>query len=476
MEAKQITQIAKLEAKVRKLSADFRQTREFASIETEHEEVPEISLDMKDYLILGGITNSGILITGKSGGGKTHLAIMATNAMHGTGKICNKTITPGMNEEAFIDIDFGKIKDGSTLKEAMQETPILTNPGVILNEVNRAPGPIQNILIPYLEFEFNIKGLGFPVGIEMPDGKRYQYRILTINEGPEYKGTAQMDKAVRDRMIIEIPIDHFKPTKSDLQSMIRGRKSSGIHVQESKESLTETVLDLYKSISDIPLAPATVQFIVYLSGLSNCIKSLTGSKEGIAFTLDMCKGCKHAATKENMCGNVYAPTNRSLINIQNVAKGVAALRAYKVLQRMLARAESDSKKKRTLNEFMQSDYLKNLTVTMNDVMACAPFILYSKMQINDQWVQKNYQGSKFLAVEDVVESAYQSFMTFYKEQNKVLARYMVSKDQEGLRKFMQKYATEADPWMANIKDFENKDDQIEQRPDEAELISGYNGC
>lgn len=456
-----IKKISRLEDRLRELTTDFQQTREMFRVPCNpynrggDYKGKSVSFDLKDMNVLGGIRNSGILLTGKSGGGKTHLSKMAMNAFFGGDNYCNRTVTPGMNEEAFLDIDFGKIKDGATLKEAIKSTPILNYPGVILNEVNRAPSIIQNILIPYLEFEFNIKGLDFDVGIPINgSGGRYQFRILTINEGGEYKGIASMDKAVRDRMPIEIPIDNFKSLKKDIRDMINKRKSSAITVNKNKEPLTDVVLELYSSINNIEVSAMAREFLVYLSGLSNCIKSNTGSKEGIIFNLELCRGCTHASTDNNLCGNVYSPTNRSIINLETIAKGVAAIRAYKTLVNEIEGSEEESKKRRALNKFAESEYLANLQVECQDLLAIAPFILYSKIQINDQWIHKHYQGNRFLAIQDVVEKAYGKFSSFYKDHKEEIVKYR-GKDEE-MTKFLKKYAEEKDAWMYNIKDFENE--------------------
>ncbi len=473
MNQEEIKQISLLEDRLRKLTTDFSQSREFVRLSDGYNG-DYVSLDIKDFLIIGAITNSGILFTGKSGGGKTHLAKMAMNAVYGSGNYANRTITPGMNEEAFLDIDFGKIKDGSTLKEAMSETPILTKPGVILNEVNRAPALIQNILIPYLEFEFNIKGLDFPVGLALPTGKgRYQFRILTINEGTEYKGIATMDKAVRDRMVIEVPIDQFKSLKQDIRDMVKHRKSSAIAVEETKESLTDMVMRLHQRLVEIPLGGLSAEFLVYISGMSNCIKSPTGSKEGIEFKLDLCKGCHHAAFCNNICGNVYAPTNRSLINLETVAKGIAAVRAYKALIKSTQREKTDSKRARAISDFMKSEFLVNLEVTPEDILACAPFVLYSKIQINDQWVQKHFQGSRFLAVQTVIQTACAKFLTFYKDHQDDLVTYASSGNGTGMIEFLKKYAKEKDAWMANIQDFENRIELYDTSV--GNLVASYGG-
>ena len=93
MKPTDIKDIATLEDRLRSLTTDFRQSREFVRLQGMNEG-ETVSLDIKDFLTIGAIANADILETGKSGGGKTHLAKMAMNAFFGTGQYVNRTITP----------------------------------------------------------------------------------------------------------------------------------------------------------------------------------------------------------------------------------------------------------------------------------------------------------------------------------------------------------------------------------------------
>lgn len=437
-----------------------------------------IYLDLVDFNFLSAITNSGLLLSGTSGAGKTHLAMMFANAVFGTENYCSRTITPGMNEESFFDRDFGKMKEGGTLREAMMATPIVTNPAVILNEVNRTPTILQSILIPYLEFHLNLKGLDFPVGVESPYGGRYQFRVISINEGRDYKGISDMDRAVRDRMVIEVPIGRFKPLKSDFREMISQKKSTALIVPENKESYLEDLLMLHSKVTEIPLTGFAKEFLVYLSGLGNCVKSHTGTKEGIKFSTKMCEGCHHAAAEKNICGNVDALTSRSLINLEVVGRGVAALRAYKQFIARIQSETTETSRSKALIEFTKSSYLNDLAVTTEDIIKIAPFVLYSKLPLGSPWIDEHHQGDRFQAVQAVINSAYTRFTDFVREYYNhgkgTRAQLPLTEAMRGIggsNVLLRKYAQEKDAWLVNLTDSGARTD-LYQVPT-GDLIRGF---
>ena len=147
------------------------------------------------------------------------------------------------------------------------------------------------------------------------------------------------------------------------------------------------------------------------------------------------------------------------------------MRAYRTLVREVQAAGSDSKKRRAVTQFMGSDYLRNLRVEVEDVNAIAPFILYSKIQLNQQWMKKHFQGNKFLAVQYVMQTAQERFSTFYRDHYKELLGYQTTGDDTSFMNFLRKYAKEKDPWMANIHDFENRSEDYELHT--GEIIGGW---
>jgi hypothetical protein len=127
---------------------------------------------------------------------------------------------------------------------------------------------------------------------------------------------------------------------------------------EPDRSPFPVVLELYEYLRTIPVAPNAARFLVYLSGLSNCVRSRTGYKEGILFDpASHCHECHHSRHfhNTNLCGNIRAPSARALVNLQRVAQGFALLRVWKTGHGMVA-------------------------VTLDDVIAAGPFVLRGKLR------------------------------------------------------------------------------------------------
>ena len=219
-----IARLADVDDVLRTSTAPYFNTRVFFNVRDDKAKV-QVPFDINDFFELGAITNSDLLLAGKTGKGKSHASRMVMNGLYGEKGFENLTVTPGLNESDFIDIDIEAARTGKkTLKEAITHTPLLTRPGVIINEINRTPEILQNIFISYIERIFSLKGVEFPVGVaigqgpnnESPQSPHYQFRMISINEGQEYQGTSGIDSAVRDRVPLEIPMDIFKPTKNAL--------------------------------------------------------------------------------------------------------------------------------------------------------------------------------------------------------------------------------------------------------------------
>lgn len=383
-----------------------------------------VGLTIKDILMIGALTASDCLLTGHTGSGKTHLAKMMMTALFGSTGYFNKTITPGMSASDFLDIDFMAIQKGEkTLREAMMGAPMTKLPGVVLNEPNRAPELVQSVLIPFCDQELEVEGVPIPLGVDMGDGRRYQFRILTINEGPQYSGIVSLDRAVRDRAVIEVPLDLLPMSNNDVREMFQVRTSAKLAVGDGTGCLND-LLRLHKATATLPVHPLAHELLVYLNGLGNCVRSQTGTKLGITFSPAMCEGCHHAAAGQGMCGAVSKPSPRSLINLQSVARGVAAVR----IQQQKEGAER--------------------CVTREDVMAAAPLVLYSKLEIHSAWVAKVYQGNKWAAVRAIVQEGDNRLNIFLKKFGDVLHAWANGGQlNDTQRQRFQKYVTESDAWI-----------------------------
>lgn len=144
-----------------------------------------------------------------------------------------------------------------------------------------------------------------------------------------------MDKALRDRTVIEIPMDIFYQTAEDCLNMLYIQKKIDKKT-DGENGILKDVLKLFMQISKLEEDENVIFFLTYLSGMSYCVKVNSSShiKESINFTPRMCEtGChfkaETPANRHNLCGNVYAPSQRALINLLKITKGVAYIRAAK---------------------------------------------------------------------------------------------------------------------------------------------------
>ncbi|MHA1747279.1 MAG: AAA family ATPase [Promethearchaeota archaeon] len=110
-----------------------------------------LEFTLPDMLLIAAITHSSILLRGSSGSGKTDLAELIARFLFGEDGFTRKNITPDMNEQDFMDRDFGAIKEGKKFKEALLADKLFMRPALIIDEANRAPPVIQNRLMQILE-------------------------------------------------------------------------------------------------------------------------------------------------------------------------------------------------------------------------------------------------------------------------------------------------------------------------------------
>ena len=103
-----------------------------------------IQFSLTDIVLIAAIDSTNILLWGSSGTGKTYLAELIAGFLFGSEGYTRKNITPDMNEQDFMDIDFGAIKAGKKLKEAMLADDLFSRSCLIIDEANRAPPVIQN--------------------------------------------------------------------------------------------------------------------------------------------------------------------------------------------------------------------------------------------------------------------------------------------------------------------------------------------
>jgi MoxR-like ATPase len=328
-----------------------------------------VQLDVKDLLIVGAIAHADVLLVGRTGGGKTRLATLIMKALFGPDGFYSKTTLPSMSPSDFLDIDFGVMKSGGLLSAA-RSAKALSLPGLIVNEANRAPGLVQAMLIPLLDREFEVEGTPVPVGVQMEGGERYHYRILTVNEGTEYHIEA-FDAALRDRAVLQIPLDVFPQSEADVSALL-GQVSSPASMPETPGP--ERAASWAKTAAKVVKVFQLVR--TFLAGLSNCVRSITGYKDGILLVpATFCAGCHHQAGAasfggQGLCGHIRAPSPRALFNLLRVSQAVALVRSAKEEANATQGAESSPA----------------IEVTLDDVTSVAPFVLRGKLGLDPQWV------------------------------------------------------------------------------------------
>ncbi|MHA1283981.1 MAG: AAA family ATPase [Promethearchaeota archaeon] len=369
----------------------------------------DLSFKLSDILLIGALTQSSVLLSGSSGSGKTFLAELIMEALFGQDGYTRKNITPDMNEQDFMDIDFGAIKDGKTLKEAMKADELFNRPSLIIDEANRAPPIIQNRLLQILENNIDLKSKTIHAGKKLSNNTYYHWNILTLNYGTEYAGTSTVDRALKDRITIDIPIDNFPPTLDDQISMIhKPLEKDNSMILDPKD---EIIYNIYQNLNKIQLSLEAEALILYLSFTSNCVKSPTGSKYGVLFSPHFCKeqNCPYARNPplNEICPYTYAPSNRILRRLVHTSKGFCLLKHAKIYNKILT----------SEGEAVANDYLKtqNFDVSLKDVISLAPLILHSKISMNQEWVLNKFNGNMYLACSHfmkIINKQLEFFMTY----------------------------------------------------------------
>lgn len=399
-----------------------------------------VTFDLRDILLVGAVAQADILLTGKTGSGKTKLANAVMRGLFGDKGYYSKTILPTMTPAEFMDIDFDEIKKGGELSDAIKGIPALENAGIVLNEVNRAPGVIQNMLIAFLDKEFEVQGKPVPMGKKYNGDKRYQLRILTINEGGMYR-VENLDPAIRDRMTIEVPVDAFPQSREDVLQML---DSEDCHASEERlcpkchqpyqidnaADQFETVIQLHTLLGQVPVTDECKRFLAYLAGMSYCIVAPRGNKESITLTAETCNGCDHEELFGHVCPSVRAPSARILLQLQKIARAFALFRSWKgggVAQ-----------------------------VGYQDIVEAAPFVLYSKLSLTDEWVRTapGTHGDRWTAIKILVAWVYKDcFLPTQDVANPMHAFLTAKQEGNALTREMlnvaQEYITKKDPWSYN---------------------------
>ena len=418
-----VKKLQKLDGLVRECSGDYFHSRPLVTYTVS--ECGEVFFDLRDLALACAVTGNNLLLSGGTGCGKTHLAKMVMSALFGDKGYNVLQMDASFSLDKIRNIAFKIIKEGGNLDEAVKEAKILRVPGVIVDEYNRAPAEITNIIQGWLQNGTLTFEGGYEVspGVLIDDKKRYQWKIATVNEGSRYAGARKLDKASRDRLSVEIPLSIFSMTDEDRRKL-RSKTSTDVEVYNGDGALDDVVA-VMQDVREIPLAGSADEFLLYLQRMSQCVKAPNKTKEEIEnFSPEYCKGCHLSKGHNNICGNVErAPSDRSVISLQNLAKSFALLRTVK--------SGSDA---------------ESVSADIEDVIAAAPFVLYNKLDINPGWVDKTGKGSKWQAINTAIKMSYEKFQKFLRDNYEHLSQ---PKPESLIA--IKSYAEKNDAWVADLK-------------------------
>ncbi len=452
MKAESLNAISGLESAVRKVGEGFFNSASLTG--TDPQSGKSVSYDLFDLLLIGAITESSVLLTGRTDSGKTDLAKIVMNALFGPEEEGwhRLDLDIDFGKDDYMDVDLGVVKEGKKISEGMYSAlPYLKLPGLITDEWNRAPPKIGNKMMHFFDKDIKIGGgLRVKVGYPYGNGSRYFFLVAAINEGEDYEGTFPIDRAARRRAIIEVPMDNFAPTIED-RYRINAARTGRLELQSAAgltlEQKMEQLLAVKGEVEQIRVDSSAMLFLLYLQSMDHCVRSQTLSKLGVNFSEAICTkptprrlaaaetgqpttggGACHFFTFYNgMCPAASAISEGTSINLLRVARGFAALRAVK--------SGSAGENGEVL-------------VYPEDLMLAFPFVAYSKVGLSQPWVDKHFQGSLWLAINGVLAEAtgkYERANTALQPQLDQLVKGKLS--EEGLKAVLD-FCANDDPWFA----------------------------
>lgn len=179
---------------------------------------PDVLATMEAITTAGGLRN--ILATGPSGCGKTDMArYLAAKTNRPYYEAC-----VGQLVEALDLVGVKGVADGSTFFHESQFVRAIETDNclVCLDEINRAPSSVLNLLIPLLDHRgsFYVEELNRDLTV----GKGVVF-FATANIGSEFSGTYRLDEALVNRFSYRYEVDYLEEEPE--ASMVASRTQCG---------------------------------------------------------------------------------------------------------------------------------------------------------------------------------------------------------------------------------------------------------
>jgi MoxR-like ATPase len=444
-------------------SRPLTKTRSALILPTQARHEFDIEYDLKDLLLIGALTRNSVLLTGSTDIGKTYLSKLFMNSLFGIEEVGWHRVDVDIDfgKETYTDTDFKVIKEGQKISDGLYTANgFLALPGIIWDEINRTHAKIGNKLLHAMDRDISLAdGKRIKLGVKISEKDTYQFQIAAINEGEEYHGTFDMDKALRRRTVIEIPFDIFPLTPMDRLRLKRSNSGSELL---NKENYIKTILEAYNALNNnLDLHPSAELFSLYIEAFDYCKNSLTCEKGSVAsrngsihhicekgLTLEGITGpsisCEFLKSFTNdLCPHVKGITPGISKNLISVARGFALLRAHKFAQMTsdllhmdkndLSNQQKIEKKleyllfnaadfENSLKQYTQTNfsgrdlsraaiekYCANLEIEIGDVQSALGFVGYSKLGLANTWINKYFQGNRYYGLQNFTTQAKAKF-------------------------------------------------------------------
>lgn len=392
----------------------------------------ELELNATDILFVAILSDVHTLVTGPSGLGKTDLIKLVCQGVFGNEGWFLQKLNPHLNEEVFADIDMQQLGK-SSLIQAIQPAPFLDYPCTILDEINRAPAALTNILLGFCDGQIQLKcGIKYDVGYRDEENHNRRYHLIfgTMNEGKMYSGCFELDNALVRRFTLTVPFGELPTTPYDRPEIIEHRV--GHTKSTSFASAIGKIVSVNQAILGLPLDALSFTYLLYLGSVGSCPYSRNGYHLGNG-NQEIClkKECRIVKIGNSFCPSVSRFSEGLLIFLKRATFGLTALRAARTVQ-AIRRAchDKDSDKAEKLRQFAEVNtkgdklymavvkrYLGQVNVSVQDIKAMVPFVgMGGKVQLAPEYVAKHFAGSEWYALQNYAQETYIKMENFFREQ------------------------------------------------------------